>query len=557
MQLPRRENGLGEPLASRDPRAGMSAGVRAARAAFDERWRREGWHRGATLGTALAAGAQAHADTPVTFASALRPATLTVGELHARGRAIAGSLQAIGLRAGDVIAVQLPNWPETAVLYHAAAALGLVLIPIVPIYGPAEVSFILRQSGARAFVLPARHRRIDAARDLPRLDAGPALEHVIVVAGDAPEGTLAWSALEATPPQPFPEPDADPGDVALIVYTSGTTAEPKGVQHSHDSLIAELHACPTPPPDTPGTVSLQPFPAGHTAGLCALLAIALHGYPTIIIDDWNAERCARLIEEHGVTAVAGTPYMIGAILDALEATGARHDRLVHGITGGGGVPPALIERADAIGWHISRCYGATEGPSLTAGAPGDPLEKRANTDGRALAGNRMRIVDDEGRDLPVGEAGEIATIGPEQFLGYTDPALNATAFLPDGWFLTGDIGRIDADGCLTITDRKKDIIIRGGENISSQEVEDVLVRMPGVAEVAVVAAPDDRYGERVCAFIVARDGARLDAEAVLAHFERAGVARHKAPERLELVAELPRTPAGKVRKHELRALLRD
>jgi len=538
-----------------DPRAGMTAAVRAARAAFDARWRDEGRHRGVTLAQALAAGARDRGDTPLTFASAVRPATLTVAEVQARAHVVAGAFHGLGLREGDAIAVQLPNWPETAVAYHAAAALGLVLIPIVPSYGPAEVAFVLRQSGARAFVLPAKHRRIDAARDVPRLGDCPSLAHVITVGDETPAGTLGWACLEAGPAEPYPAPTAASTDVALVVYTSGTTADPKGVQHSHDSLIAELHACPTPPPDTPGTVSLQPFPAGHTAGLCAILAPGLHGYPTIMLDDWSAERCAELIETHRVTAMAGTPFMIAAILDAVDTLGTDISSLTHGITGGGGVPPALIERAAAAGWHVSRCYGATEGPSLTASQADDPLSRRAGTDGRLLAGNLARVVDDEGVDVAPGEVGEIVTVGPEQFLGYTDPALNATAFLPDGWFLTGDIGRLDADGFLTITDRKKDIIIRGGENISSQEVEDVLVRHPGIAEVAVVAAPDERYGERVCAFVVPRPGATVDLPGVLAHFEAHGVARHKTPERLELVTEMPRTPAGKVRKHELRATL--
>ena len=218
-----------------------------------------------------------------------------------------------------------------------------------------------------------------------------------------------------------------------------------------------------------------------------------------------------------------------------------------------GVPPALVERADALGWSVSRCYGATEGPSLTSSAPEDPLAKRAHTDGRPIGGALLRILDPEGADVAPGEEGEVAAVSPESFVGYDNPDDNALAFTRDGWFLTGDIGRIDADGYLTITDRKKDIIIRGGENISSKEVEDVLARHPAVIEAAVVAAPDERYGERVCAFVIA--AGKLTLDDVRAHFEAAGVARQKAPERLVLVDELPRTPAGKVRKPDLRRLL--
>jgi acyl-CoA synthetase (AMP-forming)/AMP-acid ligase II len=404
-------------------------------------------------------------------------------------------------------------------------------------------------------VTAARHRRQDAARDLPRLGEQPTLKHVIVVGEPVPPGALAWDAVHADGGDPFPAPVQQASDLALVIYTSGTTAEPKGVQHSHDSLIAEMFGSPTPPPGVPGTVSLQPFPAGHTAGFVALMATAVHGYPTILMDAWSADVAAAIVAERGVTAMAGTPIFYSTLLDAAERGGHDISTLRYGITGGAGVPPSLVERADAIGLKVARCYGATEGPSLTASASDDPLEKRAYTDGRPIGGAQLRILDDDGRDVPPGAEGEIAAIGPELFLGYSDPAVNRGAFTPDGWFLTGDIGRIDADGYLTITDRKKDIIIRGGENLSSKEIEDVLERHPAVLEVAVVAAPDPRYGERVCAFVVLADGATIDVAGIVAHFDAEGVARHKAPERLELVDALPRTAAGKVRKQDLRRAL--
>jgi acyl-CoA synthetase (AMP-forming)/AMP-acid ligase II len=190
---------------------------------------------------------------------------------------------------------------------------------------------------------------------------------------------------------------------------------------------------------------------------------------------------------------------------------------------------------------------------VTAGRIADPLDLRADTDGRLLAGNEVRLVDAAGRDVPDGQQGEILTRGPELFTGYTDPTLNAAAFLPGGWFRTGDLGRIDASGHLTITDRLKDIIIRGGENISSKEVEDLLITHPAVADVAVIPVPDPALGERVCAVVVARPGSAFDVEAARAHFAAAGAARQKTPEVVVLVGELPRTPSGKVRKDVLRA----
>jgi acyl-CoA synthetase (AMP-forming)/AMP-acid ligase II len=541
-------------MISADPRDGLPPAVRTARAAMEEEWRAGGWYRSQVLADVLAEGAARHPDCRIIFDSDTRPASVTLPALQREALAVAGSLAALGLRAGDVLAVQLPNWPETAALYYAAAALGLVLLPIVPIYGPAEVDFILRDAGARAFVLPSRHRRADAADVLGRLGEQPTLDHVVVIGDTVPDGALGWGALRARTAR-VPDPPRDPSALALVVYTSGTTAEPKGVLHSHDSLVAELVASPTPPTGVPGTVTLQPFPAGHTAGLVALMAPPVHGCTTVVMDAWDADRAARLVAEHGVTSMAGTPILVTTLLESAERQGLDISSLVHGVTGGAGVPPSLIERADAIGFRISRCYGATEAPSLTASAADAPLGKRAHTDGRPLGGARLRILDDEGRDVGPGEEGEVAIAAPEAFIAYTDPALNRTAFTEDGWFLSGDVGRLDDEGYLTITDRKKDIIIRGGENLSSKEIEDVLLRHPAIAEAAVVAMPDERYGERVCAFVVAAEGQAPTLDDVRRHFEAEGVARQKTPERLEVEADLPRTPAGKVRKAELRERL--
>jgi acyl-CoA synthetase (AMP-forming)/AMP-acid ligase II len=519
-----------------DPRSALPGAVRAARAEWEARWREQGLHRGITLAALLAEGAARHPGTTITFFSRTRPAVYTLRELHEEGERAASALHALGLAAGDALAVQLPNWPETAIAYYAAARLGLLLVPIVSIYGPAEVGQILRRSEAKAFVCAAEFRRRRAADDLPRLGEHGARVIVVGEDKDGQTGFKVWGDLE--PGSPAPAPPTDSTAPAVLLYTSGTTAEPKGVIHSHDTLIAELVNSPTPP-DTPGTVSLQPFPAGHTAGLVALLGPAVHGHPTIVMDVWDAHDAAKLVEAHRVTAMAGTPIFLSGILDA----GGDLSSLRHATTGGAGVPPALVERADRIGWRVCRCYGATEGPSVTATLAEDPLALRAYTDGRPIGGSRIKLVD-----------GEVAVLSPESFVAYDDPRANAEAFTDDGWFLTGDIGVIDANGCLTITDRKKDIIIRGGENISSKEVEDVLSRHPAVREAAVVAAPDDVYGERVAAFVVANGPLTLDD--VREHFEHAGVARQKTPERLELVDDLPRTPAGKVKKPELRALLR-
>ncbi|MBV9510841.1 MAG: AMP-binding protein, partial [Caulobacteraceae bacterium] len=262
------------------------------------------------------------------------------------------------------------------------------------------------------------------------------------------------------------------------------------------------------------------------------------------------------IAKHRITATSGTPFHLTSLLDAADAGGADLSCLTDYLAGATMIPPALIERCEKRGLATYRCYGMSEHPTISRGTKDDPLEKRLNTDGRLCPGVEVRIVDEDGRDVSVGDVGEILSRGPDRFVGYTDAALNAEAIEPGGWLRTGDIGRLDTDGFLAIVDRKKDVIIRGGENIASREVEDLLSSLPGVREAAVVGAPHPTLGEQVCAFVVVDEGADVSLKAVSAHFAAAGIARQKTPERIEPVLELPRNAAGKVLKPELRSRLR-
>ena len=365
-------------------------------------------------------------------------------------------------------------------------------------------------------------------------------------------GAVGYAELLRQPGGTYREPSQDPGDRAVLMYTSGTTADPKGVQHSHRTLLAEATS-QVYTLSGPGARHLGLFPPGHMAGLLSLLRILLLGTPTVIMQAWDAALAATLIDRHAVTSCGGAPVQLSGLLDQQAAGTATLGTLRECLTGAAPVPPSLIERAEVAGITAFRSYGSSEHPTVSAGTIADSLRRRAGTDGRLLAGNQVRLVDADGRDVPDGRDGEIVTRGPELFTGYTDQALNTAAFLPGGWFRTGDVGRTDADGYLTVTDRLKDIIIRGGENISAKEVEDLLVTHPAVADVAVIPAPDPSLGERVCAVVVPRPGFTFDVEAAREHFAAAGAARQKTPEIIVLVDELPRTPSGKVRKDVLRA----
>ncbi len=514
------------------------------------RWYEAGFYGTRTLSEEMCRGASQHPDVEMIFHGDEHPARATLGEVTDQSLRLASGLRRLGLGPGDCIAIQVPNWLEGAVTFAAAMHLGLVVVPIIHIYGPAEVGFILRQSGAKALVMPDRWRSIDYLQRVDSLRDVPDLTHVVVITDNAVANGHRWSDLAIDEPiAPVPG-NAD--DVCLLIYTSGTTAEPKGVQHSHNTMLAEIRSLEAFLDSGERSVNLGAFPAGHIAGVLALLRMFVFGTTTILLDQWNPADAARLVAHHRVTSTAGAPIFLRGLLDQAQALDLDISSITHYMVGGASVPPSLVAEADRRGISVYRGYGSTEHPVISTGVPTDPLDKRAGTDGRLTPGNEIRLVDDGGVDVEPGTDGEIAVRGPEQFVGYRDARLDDEAFLPGGWFLTGDIGRMDDQGYLTITDRKKDVIIRGGENIASKEVEDILARMPAILEAAVVGMPDDLYGEKVCAFLLVRGGSEVSLDDVRRHFVHAGVARQKTPERIVIVEELPRSMSGKVKKFELR-----
>ena len=517
-----------------------------------------------TLAAHIRAGAAVHDGCPLVFATGDDERATTLGALVSDAEKVAGALQSRGIGLGDVVAVQLPGSYAGAVIQVAVGLCGAVLLPVVMIYGPREMDFVLRRAAATAVFLPREYRgRSHADAVLGGVSVLPALKFAVVVGDDAPghgaishgavnHGAVGYAEMLRQPGGRYRQPDPDPSDRAVLMYTSGTPAAPKGVQHSHHTLLAEATS-QVYTLNGPSARHLGLFPPGHMAGLLSLLRILLLGTPTVIMQAWDAALAATLIDRHAVTACGGAPVQLAGLLDQQAAGTATLATLRECLTGAAPVPPSLIELADAAGITAFRSYGSSEHPTVSAGTIADPLGRRAGTDGCLLAGNEIRLVDADGRDVPDGAAGEILSRGPELFTGYTEPALNAAAFLPGGWFKTGDVGQTDADGYLTVTDRLKDIIIRGGENISAKEVEDLLVTHPAVADVAVIPVPDSALGERVCAVVVARPGFTFDVGQAREHFAAAGVARQKTPEVVVLVDELPRTPSGKVRKDVLRA----
>jgi acyl-CoA synthetase len=280
------------------------------------------------------------------------------------------------------------------------------------------------------------------------------------------------------------------------------------------------------------------------------------GVPMVLLDHWDAEVAADLVQRYGVTQTGGTPYFLTTLLDAASRDHRDLTSIRSFGLGATGIKPEHVRAIDDLGWCGGRSYGLTEHPTVSTFHRDMPFAKRAYTDGRLQRGSEVRVVDEFGRAVARGEEGEILTLGPELFIGYTDPKLSAAAMTDDGWFRTGDIGRHDEDGFLTITDRKKDIIIRGGEKISSREVEEMLARHPAVLEATAVSMPDERMGEKVCAYVILRKDHPFDFDLMQRHCRENGLSRFKIPESLQIVSDFPRNPSGKVQKDQLRRRLR-
>ena len=511
-----------------------------------------------TLGGIIAEGLVAGRDLPLVIFSDTHPFRGTLGDGYDLAVRVAGGLAAVGVGPGQPVAFQLPNWLEAAATFWAVAMLGAIPVPIVHFYGPKEVGFILEQSRARVLVTADRFGRVDFLANLdqlrPRLDA---LEHVFVVGDSVPGGATPFATLAGAAPIDGPAP-TDPSAPALVAYTSGTTADPKGVVHSHRTIGFEIRQLGSIQAKG-GLPALVGAPVGHGIGMLAALLIPLWRLdPIHLIDVWDPGRVLATMLDEGITSGHGSTYFLISLLDHPDYRDAHRALMPHVGLGGSAVPAAVGERCAAMGISTVRSFGSTEHPSITGMTHDAPYEKRLHTDGRPLPGVEIELRDEDGQPVDVGQPGEIWSKGPDCFVGYTDPALTAAAFDADGWFATGDVGVLDDDGYLSIVDRKKDIIIRGGENISALEVEEQLLRLPGVAEVAVVAAPDARLGEHGCAFVRMHEQASAPSlETLRDHLERAGLARQKWPEEIRPIAEFPRTASGKVQKFVLRQGLRD
>ena len=479
-----------------------------------------------------------------------------LGDMVARA---AGALRAMGVVPGDVVSVQLPNWWEFVVTAFACGRIGAIVNPLMPIFRERELRYMLGFAQSKVLIVPQMYRGFDHAAMATGLRVElPNLRHIVVVDGD-PKNSFDHRMLQCAAPVACSEDRASaalqPDDVSVMVFTSGTTGDPKGVMHSSNTLLACLNALRGRFGLAPDDVLLCATPVGHMTGYAAVMMLAIRLGGTMVLQDvWDGARGVALMAEEGVTYTAASTPFLTDICDAVATGAPRPRRLRSFLCGGAPIPPMLIERAAReLDLAVCSLWGMTEALSGTLTEPQRAAEKSSTTDGRPLEGMEVLVADADGQPLPVGQTGRLLVRGAQLFLGYFKRP-DLTTYDADGWFDTGDLAYMDQEGYIRINGRTKDVLIRGGENVPIFEIESLLVAHPAVAAAAVVGYPDRRLGERACAFVVLKPGASFDLAALQEHMAQSQVTKQYWPERVRVVLELPRTPTGKIQKFRLREI---
>jgi acyl-CoA synthetase (AMP-forming)/AMP-acid ligase II len=486
----------------------------------------------------------------------------TYAELEQDALKVAGFLLESGVAPDDVIAVQLPNRYETVATALGILMVGAVINPMLPVYRARELRYMLNVGKTRVMFLPDSYR---GHNHVAMVDAlGPEVPHlatrvVVPLEGGAvptPPKWVPFGTILDSSAQPLPHLlRRNAEDVSELIFTSGTEADPKAIMHTEQTTNFSARTAWASLGMDAGDVVWMPSPIGHSTGFNYGVRMALyHGLKLVLQDRWHGAEAARLVEAERCTYTLAATTFLRDIVEASRGGAGDISSMSMFGCGGAPVPPELVRAASSQGVTVLRLYGSTEVLVATWNRRASPETKRIETDGIPVDGVEVEIWDERGKPV-TGEQGEIQTRGPNTCVGFfNDLDRTAATFHPDGWVKSGDLATIDKDGYLTVVGRKKEIIIRGGLNVAPREIEDILLRMPGVKAVSVVGLPDDRLGEIGCACVVPAEpaeGAQITLEAIVAHLDGAGLARYKQPERLELVDEIPMTSTGKIQKFKL------
>ncbi|EFH4707864.1 medium-chain fatty-acid--CoA ligase [Escherichia coli] len=484
-------------------------------------------------------------------------ASYTYSALDHAASCLANWMLAKGIESGDRIAFQLPGWCEFTVIYLACLKIGAVSVPLLPSWREAELVWVLNKCQAKMFFAPTlfkQTRPVDLI--LPLQNQLPQLQQIVGVDKLAPAtSSLSLSQIIADN-TPLTTAITTHGDeLAAVLFTSGTEGLPKGVMLTHNNILASERAYCARLNLTWQDVFMMPAPLGHATGfLHGVTAPFLIGARSVLLDIFTPDACLALLEQQRCTCMLGATPFVYDLLNLLEKQPADLSALRFFLCGGTTIPKKVARECQQRGIKLLSVYGSTESSPHAVVNLDDPLSRFMHTDGYAAAGVEIKVVDDACKTLPPGCEGEEASRGPNVFMGYFDePELPARALDEEGWYYSGDLCRMDEAGYIKITGRKKDIIVRGGENISSREVEDILLQHPKIHDACVVAMPDERLGERSCAYVVLKAPHHsLSLEEVVAFFSRKRVAKYKYPEHIVVIEKLPRTASGKIQKFLLR-----
>lgn len=484
-------------------------------------------------------------------------ASYTYSALDHAASCLANWMLAKGIESGDRIAFQLPGWCEFTVIYLACLKIGAVSVPLLPSWREAELVWVLNKCQAKMFFAPTlfkQTRPVDLI--LPLQNQLPQLQQIVGVDKLAPAtSSLSLSQIIADN-TPLTTAITTHGDeLAAVLFTSGTEGLPKGVMLTHNNILASERGYCARLNLTWQDVFMMPAPLGHATGfLHGVTAPFLIGARSVLLDIFTPDACLALLEQQRCTCMLGATPFVYDLLNVLEKQPADLSALRFFLCGGTTIPKKVARECQQLGIKLLSVYGSTESSPHAVVNLDDPLSRFMHTDGYAAAGVEIKVVDDARKTLPPGCEGEEASRGPNVFMGYFDePELTARALDEEGWYYSGDLCRMDEAGYIKITGRKKDIIVRGGENISSREVEDILLQHPKIHDACVVAMPDERLGERSCAYVVLKAPHHsLSLEEVVAFFSRKRVAKYKYPEHIVVIEKLPRTASGKIQKFLLR-----
>ncbi|HHE2857760.1 medium-chain fatty-acid--CoA ligase [Escherichia coli] len=484
-------------------------------------------------------------------------ASYTYSALDHAASCLANWMLAKGIESGDRIAFQLPGWCEFTVIYLACLKIGAVSVPLLPSWREAELVWVLNKCQAKMFFAPTlfkQTRPVDLI--LPLQNQLPQLQQIVGVDKLAPAtSSLSLSQIIADN-TPLTTAITTHGDeLAAVLFTSGTEGLPKGVMLTHNNILASERAYCARLNLTWQDVFMMPAPLGHATGfLHGVTAPFLIGARSVLLDIFTPDACLALLEQQRCTCMLGATPFVYDLLNLLEKQPADLSALRFFLCGGTTIPKKVARECQQRSIKLLSVYGSTESSPHAVVNLDDPLSRFMHTDGYAAAGVEIKVVDDARKTLPPGCEGEEASRGPNVFMGYFDePELTARALDEEGWYYSGDLCRMDEAGYIKITGRKKDIIVRGGENISSLEVEDILLQHPKIHDACVVAMPDERLGERSCAYVVLKAPHHsLSLEEVVAFFSRKRVAKYKYPEHIVVIEKLPRTASGKIQKFLLR-----